>query len=125
MSEMTKSLDQITDRAANKADAAIAATQRAANGALDSLQHGVDTLRDDVPGTLGRAAAQVDELTRRSLERARKVASDVRHQAERTSDSTVAYIRDEPVKSVLIAAAAGAAIAALVGMLTRSRRTPV
>jgi len=41
--------------------------------------------------------------------------------AHRASDKTAQYIRDEPVKSVLIAAAAGAAVATLISLLTRSQ----
>jgi ElaB/YqjD/DUF883 family membrane-anchored ribosome-binding protein len=40
--------------------------------------------------------------------------------ATRATDSTACYIRNDPIKSVLIAAAAGAAAATLVGMLSRT-----
>jgi ElaB/YqjD/DUF883 family membrane-anchored ribosome-binding protein len=114
-------IDHMANRAADKADAAINATKRAANGALDSLKDGVDTLRDDAAGSLTRAAAQVDELTRRGIERARQASADLRAKAERTGDRTVGYIQEQPVKSMLIAAATGAALAALIGLLARSR----
>lgn len=42
--------------------------------------------------------------------------------AARATDSTVSYIKDEPVKAMLIAAATGAALAALMSLLSRSRR---
>jgi ElaB/YqjD/DUF883 family membrane-anchored ribosome-binding protein len=44
----------------------------------------------------------------------------VRDQALRVSDDTRNYIRDEPVKAVLIAAAAGAVLMALLGLLRKS-----
>ena len=37
------------------------------------------------------------------------------------SDATVNYIKEEPVKSILVAAATGAALMALVSMMSRSR----
>ncbi|MEY2890728.1 MAG: hypothetical protein RJA98_636 [Pseudomonadota bacterium] len=114
-------LDRFADQATAKADDALSATRRAANGALDKLQDGVNELRADAPGALGRVAAQVDELTRRGIERARQASVEVRHSAERTSDRTVGYIKDEPVKSMLIAAATGAAVAALISLLARNR----
>jgi ElaB/YqjD/DUF883 family membrane-anchored ribosome-binding protein len=43
----------------------------------------------------------------------------LRDQAQRASDGTVSYIRDEPVKAVLIAAAAGAIVVALMGLLRK------
>jgi ElaB/YqjD/DUF883 family membrane-anchored ribosome-binding protein len=114
-------IDQFAERATSKADDALAATRRAANGALDKLQHGVDEMRPENPGAFTRAAAQVDELTQRGLERARLATADVRMNIERTGDRAVGYIREEPVKSVLIAAAAGAAVTALIGLLAGSR----
>ena len=45
----------------------------------------------------------------------------LRNQARHASDRGVDHIREEPVKSVLIAAAAGAALMALIGLFTRSR----
>jgi ElaB/YqjD/DUF883 family membrane-anchored ribosome-binding protein len=51
----------------------------------------------------------------------RDVSQNLQDRALRVSDNTVGYIRDEPVKSVLIAAATGAALVALVGLLSRSR----
>ena len=113
-------IDEITQRVAGKADAAISSTQRVANDTLDALHGKVETLRDTLPGTLKSAAAKVDALAHQGLERASQVGSDVRLQVSRAGDRTVSYIRDEPMKSVLIAVAAGAALATLIGMLSRS-----
>lgn len=116
-------VDDLAERAAGQADRAIDATKRATNGALSSLQDSVDGLRTAVPGALGRAVAQVDDLARRGIDKARETSAEVRSQVTHASDRTVDYIRDEPVKSVLIAAAAGASIAAVIGLLSRSRTT--
>lgn len=43
------------------------------------------------------------------------------HLIEHASDTTVNYIREEPVKAVLMAAATGAALMALVSLVARSR----
>lgn len=81
----------------------------------------VETLREAVPETIARSAAQAESLTRLGIERARAAASEMRHQVQQAGDQTVGYIRHEPVKSVLIAAAAGAALAAVLGWALRSR----
>lgn len=104
----------------NSLSTAAPAVENLANQALDSVQAGVDDLRKTAPAALSRAAAQVEELTRRSLDRARETGAQVKEQVARVGDRSVDYIRDEPVKSVLIAAAAGAAAAVLIGMLARS-----
>lgn len=116
-------IDQLTQQAANKAEHAISATQRTTDAVLDQLQDGVNALRGDAPGALSRATAKVEALTSQGMEQARQIAGSVRDRAEQTGDQTVRYIRDEPVKSVLIAAAAGAALAAVVGLLVQRRDT--
>lgn len=117
----TDGLDHAAEQAAHKATGMIQSTKRVTNGALDSLQTGVDELRQTVPTAFSHAAAQVEDLTRRGIERARLASSQVRDKVHVAGDRTVGYIRDEPVKSVLIAAAAGAAMAALIGWVARSR----
>ena len=100
-------------------DAALAQdlTQEAFLRAWRSL----DSLRETVPAAFSRAAAQVEEITRRGLDRAKEASMGVRDQVYKAGDRTVGYIKDEPVKSVLIAAATGAAVALLVGWAMRSR----
>ena len=77
---------------------------------------------DDAAELAERAAEQVQDLTRRGVERARAAAAQLRDQALRASDTTRSYIQDEPLKAVLIAAAAGAAVALLAHALTGRRR---
>ena len=113
--------NDLADQAASKADLALKSSRRVANDALDSLESSVDSLRDTVPAAFSRAAAQVEEITRRGLDRAKEASMGVRDQMYKAGDRTVGYIKDEPVKSVLIAAATGAAVALLVGWALRSR----
>jgi ElaB/YqjD/DUF883 family membrane-anchored ribosome-binding protein len=70
---------------------------------------------------LARAAEQATAFAQRGIDVVRDGSQQVRDKAQRASETTVRYIKDEPVKSVLIAAAAGAAIMALVSLLSRSR----
>ena len=82
----------LIDQAAHSADAAIQGTQRLANQAAEGVSH--------------------------SLQAAGK---QVRNGAHQVSDRTVSYLRDEPVKSMFIAAATGAAIVALASLFNRPR----
>ena len=52
--------------------------------------------------------------------RTRDVAEQVRQRALQASDKAAAYARDEPMKSLLIAAAAGALLMGLVSLIVRS-----
>jgi hypothetical protein len=112
--------ENAADRAAEHAEGAIEKTRVATNHAFDALQARVDDLREGVPSTLSRMATQVDEIARRGIDRARETSVTVKDKVAQAGDRSVGYIRDEPVKSVLIAAAAGAALAALIGWASRS-----
>ena len=108
----------LADQAVQSADKAIAATRLAAEQALDGLSEGVHDARMQAEPLLDRAAA----LASRGADAVRDGSERVRLQAQRASDSTVGYIREEPVKSMLIAAATGAALMAVLSLVSRSRR---
>ena len=120
----TKPFEQsnsIADQAAQSADNAIRSTQRVANDALDSLAGSAQDLRNEVAPRITRAADQASAMAQRGVNAVRDSSQQLREKAQRASDSTVMYIKDEPLKAMLIAAATGAALMALVGMLNRSR----
>lgn len=121
---VARDIDDMARRAADRADSAIDSAQRVTDGALETLHDKVSDLRDASPRALRRAAEQLDELKRRGIEAARQAKLTVQDQALRASDRTVGYIKEEPVKSILVAAAAGAAAVLLISLLSRSRSTP-
>lgn len=112
-------VENAADHVAEHGEGAIQKTRAATNQALDALQSGVDDLRQAIPSTVHRVTGQVDELARRSIDRARATGLQVKDKVVLAGDRSVGYIRDEPVKSVLIAVAAGAALAALLGWVSR------
>jgi ElaB/YqjD/DUF883 family membrane-anchored ribosome-binding protein len=112
---------RLADQAAQGADDTIRATQRVTNEALDRLSDKVHDAHDKAAPKIVRMAEQAETLVRRGSDALREGSHQVREKAVVASDRTIAYIRDEPVKAVLIAAAAGAAMLALVNLLTRSR----
>ena len=87
----------LAEQALQTSSSALDSTQRAANQAIDSM---------------GRVMDQ-------GMGRGRDAGHQVSDSAKRASEGTVNYIRHDPVKSVLIAAATGAALMALVSLLTR------
>jgi len=115
--------NSIADHAASSADRAIKSTQRVANEALDSLAGSVQDMRHQAAPLLNRATEQVSALAQRSVDAVRGGSQQLRDQARHASDSTVNYIKDEPVKAVLIAAATGAVLMALVSLVSRSRHS--
>jgi ElaB/YqjD/DUF883 family membrane-anchored ribosome-binding protein len=91
-----------------------------------ALQAGVDTAQLAVNGlseSAHRLQADAAALRERSIDALRDGTRLVRDRAQWAGDRSVSYIRHEPVKSVLVAAAAGAALMALFSLIgSRSGR---
>ena len=117
-----ESSNNLVDQAAASADRGIKATQRVANGALDALSDSVQGFRAEAAPALTRSHDKIAALARRSVDAMRDSSQQLREKVQRTSDSAVGYVKDEPVKAMLIAAAAGAVVMALIGLAARSRR---
>jgi ElaB/YqjD/DUF883 family membrane-anchored ribosome-binding protein len=117
----TDKSSHLIEQASRSADQAIRTTQHAANGAVDSVADSLQDLRQQTAPMLERASEQVSAMAHRGIDSVRETSHQLRVKAEHASDTTVNYIRQEPVKAVLIAAATGAALMALVNMAGRSR----
>ena len=117
----TDKTSSLIDQASHSADQAIRATQHVANSVVDSAANSLQDLRHQTAPALERASERVSTMAQRSLDSVRETSQQLRLKAERASDNTVGYIREEPVKAVLIAAATGAALMALVSLVARSR----
>jgi ElaB/YqjD/DUF883 family membrane-anchored ribosome-binding protein len=111
--KVTESHNHLADQAAHSADQVVRSTQRVANQALDGLAGSVRDLRQQAAPLLNRATEQASVLAQRGVDAVRAGSRHVRNQSLRASDSTLHYVREEPVKSMLIAAAVGAALMAL------------
>ena len=94
----------------------------AAHTALDPMVDNVGEARAKTAQVLNRLVADAGRRTRRGVAAVREGSQQVRKASARAADSTLDYIRDEPVKAMLIAAATGAALMAVLGLVTRSRR---
>ena len=114
--------EQMSDRTADRAEQSLRTTRRAAQDSLDSMQQGVARTRENVTQAVNSAADRVESATRQGIERAREMSETMRDQMTRASDQTAEYIREEPMKAVLIAAAAGALVALLVNAMSRNDR---
>lgn len=111
----------LVDQAALAANSAIRSTQHLANTTLGNLAGAVEDVRHDATPLFNRAGEQASALAQRGVDAVRDGSLRLRDSAVQAKDGTVLYIKDEPLKSMLIAAAAGAALMALVGLLSRSR----
>jgi len=109
----------MVDTAAQTAEQAIRSSQRAANQAVDRYTDGVKSVRAHTGAALDGLADGAGQLTQRGLEAVREGSHRLRETSRHAADTTVGYIRDEPVKSMLMAAAAGATLLALMSLFGR------
>lgn len=80
------------------------------NALIDQATHAAD-----------QVAKTSQQLANSALESVRNTSHQLRVKAEHASDNTVRYVQHEPVKALLMAAATGAALMALVNLISRSR----
>ncbi len=111
----------IADSAAGTAQDAIRSTQRAADQALNRLSDKVDEVRSQAAPLLNKVSSQAEAAARRGMEAVRDTSQQLRERAQQAQDMTVAYVKDEPIKAMLIAAATGALLMGLISLLGRSR----
>ncbi|KQR60820.1 hypothetical protein [Acidovorax sp. Leaf160] len=118
-------LQSATEKAANTAHTvaegvldsakdAVSATRRAAANTLDKAEAGVDSLKDGVNPAIDDLAARAQELANRGINYCAETSERARRQLNQVADTTTRYVVDQPGKSLLIAAAAGAAFATII-----------
>lgn len=95
----------------------------AASGAITQAEESVAAVKASLRASLLSSLSDAEAIARRGIERARTASSTVRAQVDKAGQRTVGYVKAEPVKSVFIAAAVGAASAAVIGWMVRSRST--
>ncbi len=78
-------------------------------------------LIDQTSHAADQAIKATQNLANSAMESVLDTSHQLRIKAGHASESTVSYIRHEPVKSVLFAAAAGAAVMALISLLSSNR----
>jgi hypothetical protein len=100
-----------------KSDAGIKVTRPASSQAFDALAE----TTEDVGRKAARVAKHARGLAQVGIECVRDGSVQLGGQARRATDMTVAYVKEEPVKAMLMAAAAGAALMTLLRLSTRSR----
>ena len=88
---------------------------------LDRLADRAEAVADRIGPVLDRWSSRTQDSMHRGVDAMRGASAKLRDQANHASDVTVGYIQHEPVKSVLIAAAVGAAAVGIAGLL-RSHR---
>ena len=109
------------DEASGAAHRALESTRDFANSALESAEGTVRNLHGRVDPMVDKLAEAAQKLARQSFD----MASEARHRAQQSlnqaSAATSRYVAEQPLRSVLIAAAVGAGVALLIAA-SRDRR---
>jgi ElaB/YqjD/DUF883 family membrane-anchored ribosome-binding protein len=106
---------------ADKVQASIRDAQQASNEAGEKLSTKVETARSQGAPSIKKVADQTQAVVRQGMQAVNTAAQQVRDTAMHTSDSLVAFTKENPIKTILIAAASGALLLTLFNALARSR----
>ena len=118
---LAQQTQDMADTAATGVQGAIRSTQRAADSTLDRMSDKVDEVRTQAMPILNKVTSQAEAAARRGMDAVRDTSQQLRDKAVQASDMTVAYVKDEPIKAMLIAAATGALLMGIISLLSRSR----
>ena len=99
-----------TDKMADKAERSVESARLYANEALDKADAKVRSLREDVKPAIDAISSRVHDMAA-----AAETSAQTREKLNEYTDKTSAYVAEQPLKSMAIAAAAGAALALLMG----------
>lgn len=115
----TSSMRSGREDAAQAAADAGERTRGFAHDALDQAETKIREMRQNVDPMVDMMSAKAQRLARQSLD----IAADAKQKAQdslsRYTDLTTRYVSEQPLRSVLIAAAVGAAVALLVSASRR------
>jgi len=110
----------LADRSLVSTDQAIRSTQRMANDAFDDMAATAHDLRERAAPVVERAAERASAVIHHGVDAVRERGNQLSDSAHRVADGTRSWVREEPVRSLLIAAAAGAVVMALLTAMGRT-----
>lgn len=112
---------QLSDDVLQNASKALSATREQANMALDKADSKVRELRGEIDPLVDMLAEKAQKLARQSLDIAAEAKEKAQQSLTRYASATSHYVAEQPMRSVLIAAAVGAVVALLVSS-SRNKR---
>lgn len=119
MSATPKTASELADEFRQAAQDTVESSRAYAQNAVNAAGEKVRDLRRDAEPSLEQIAARVQQAVQRGIDSATKTSARAQRRVEEAAEVTGRYIADQPVRSVLLAAAAGAAITALIVLATR------
>lgn len=113
--KITESAHSATEKIADSAERTVDSARLYANEALDKADAKVRSLREEVQPAIDAISSRVHDMAARGKAAASETGAHARDKFQQYSDKTSAYVQEQPLKSMAIAAAAGAVVALLMG----------
>lgn len=113
---------QTVEGALHSADKAIDSARESAYGAIDAAESKMKSFRSSVEPAVDMLAGKAQHLAHQGINAAVQARDRAQESYVRYSDATSRYVVQQPMRSVLIAAAVGA-VAALLFSSSRSSRS--
>ena len=111
----TESAGAAVDKAADHVERTVDSARAYAHQALDKAETKARTLHEDLKPTIDALSARAQDMAARSKAAATQTTAQAREKLTQVSERTSAYVAEQPLKSMAIAAAAGAAMSWLLG----------
>jgi len=111
---------QVARTAAQGAAEVASTTRRAVGSGVDEVSSSLDHARHETGAALRQLVSDSEALAHRGMDKVRDSAGHLREKSLHAREVTTNYIQHEPVKSMLIAAAAGAVLMALIALFSRN-----
>ncbi|MES2979648.1 MAG: hypothetical protein V4731_14585 [Pseudomonadota bacterium] len=108
------------DEMVRSGDKAVERTREFTNKAFDTAESKLHDLRQSVDPMVDMLATKAQKLARQSMDLASEARQKAQESLSRYSDVTTRYVSEQPMRSVLIAAAVGAAVALIVASTRNS-----
>lgn len=109
-----------SEELASTAGRTIDSTREFANDAFDRAESKVRDFQSNIDPTVNMLASKAQKLAQQSFDMASEAKERAQQQLKRVAGVTTQYVSEQPLRSVLIAAAVGAGVALLISA-TRQR----
>jgi len=119
---MNDPVKTLGDDASSLAQAVAQTTEhaiRSAQQGLDRMSNGLNGASSQSGAAIKQFATDTEAMANRGMDAVREGAHQLREKSMHVKDATANYIQHEPVKSMLMAAAVGAALMGLVALFSR------
>lgn len=112
--DATNTARNVTDDLANTATRAVDSTREFANNAFNQVDSKVREFNNNIDPTVNMLASKAQKLAQQSYDMASEAKERAQQSLRRATTATTHYVSEQPLKSVLIAAAVGAGVALLI-----------